>query len=912
MATTLIDWVSKRERSANRYSIDRLKGLYAELVVAVNIADDTSLGRQRPDVDIVQSPQRGSKCTPNQDGGGDALVSKLSAAFKLLAATPTAGSDNGAAHTMRDDSTVAVMAQAQKMEDHLVKLIHCIGEVVAFGDKAGTVFRSDPVFEYFCEKNMLSLLVRIAKAKPSDKAFLHATTWSPMVKAEVLKVVAVLISNAQDEPSLFYLLSNNFVNQLITSMTPLRQWTDPAREIMIPCYAGLLKSLVLQIAASPEEIFTFLKMDESFPLLSSLIEVATWPKTDATSRSACLNLIIILLNIKNPKVRNWINNAENDLSAISVFICTRLIDRYNQMANLLLGPVVDHVRSNTMLVQLTDLKNQVEFVNQLLGCGIQAFNVHFCEAFLRSVVAVLLENLVPPKSRRFLPVGVSDIDVIPEAEALAQLAVLLLVHMWSIFYPPLCRMLAVALFHQNSTNLWKMAKYNAIKVDYALTRELNSIAQNNQGKYISNPYREEILNILSGNRGEWRFITGSMLVEGALSSPSVGATLISSLGLLPDFPNAEETSYPESPLEEALSLFMMQTTTRTTAVATCAIERANAIALTILEQQFVLHGTRFAASLVRSPLSQSFATAHRRYCDQALEARQKTGVSELFLDFTQLAIRNRYSKLSRDPSKRSPYGCVLKRFGYQMFIMNPWILIRRFRTVGSNDVEDCRFAIQMALLFRASCRIVESIINSLANEIASFPTVDWVDDLLLTIGDLIEKPVTGTDLDLRGRMAFPFHSVNKKSKLKSPGKIGSGSELILTSSSQLVLVLDPTDIFVVRPMGTRRDANRGTIICGVSLRKVIAFASDEEWLHVAIRNMDDVGFLIKNGNMALHFDTVGTSLIVKQFLERSQNLLRAELKDQIDALFKERFLNKTSPKDSPPQSVNSSELEVQV
>jgi hypothetical protein len=88
---------------------------------------------------------------------------------------------------------------------------------------------------------------------------------------------------------------------------------------------------------------------------------------------------------------------------------------------------------------------------------------------------------------------------------------------------------------------------------------------------------------------------------------------------------------------------------------------------------------------------------------------------------------------------------------------------------------------------------------------------------------------------------------------------------------------------------SRREVNRGTIICGVSLRKVIAFASDQEWLHIAIRNMEDVGFLIKNGNMALHFDTIGTSLIVKQYLERSQSILRGELKDQIETLFQERF-----------------------
>jgi hypothetical protein len=76
---------------------------------------------------------------------------------------------------------------------------------------------------------------------------------------------------------------------------------------------------------------------------------------------------------------------------------------------------------------------------------------------------VLLENLAPQKNRQFLAVGIADVDVIPEREGLAQLAVVFLVHFWSISYPPLTRMLAVALFHPKSTSLWKMAKYKAIK-----------------------------------------------------------------------------------------------------------------------------------------------------------------------------------------------------------------------------------------------------------------------------------------------------------------------------------------------------------------------------------------------------------------------------------------------------------------
>jgi hypothetical protein len=67
----------------------------------------------------------------------------------------------------------------------------------------------------------------------------------------------------------------------------------------------------------------------------------------------------------------------------------------------------------------------------------------------------------------------------------------------------------------------------------------------------------------------------------------------------------------------------------------------------------------------------------------------------------------------------------------------------------------------------------------------------------------------------------------------------------------------------------------------VSLQSIIAFASDAEWLHVAVRNTSDVGFLIRNGNLALHFESVGTCLIVQQFLERSQAGLRHDLKSKI-------------------------------
>ena len=41
------------------------------------------------------------------------------------------------------------------------------------------------------------------------------------------------------------------------------------------------------------------------------------------------------------------------------------------------------------------------------------------------------------------------------------------------------------------------------------------------------------------------------------------------------------------------------------------------------------------------------------------------------------------------------------------------------------------------------------------------------------------------------------------------------------------------------------------------------------------------------GNMALRFESTGTCLIVKQYLERSRQVLRRELMDKVSTLFQE-------------------------
>jgi hypothetical protein len=102
--------------------------------------------------------------------------------------------------------------------------------------------------------------------------------------------------------------------------------------------------------------------------------------------------------------------------------------------------------------------------------------------------------------------------------------------------------------------------------------------------------------------------------------------------------------------------------------------------------------------------------------------------------------------------------------------------------------------------------------------------------------------------------------------------------------SELLIVLDPTDLFVLKPNLNDGSCNRGTILCCASLDSVIAAVPDKEWLHIAVRHTEDVGIFIRNGNMSLRFDSVGTCLIVKQYLERCRSALCSKKMTNIDRI----------------------------
>lgn len=871
----------------------------------------------------------------------------------MLAATrsPDKEGDNLGAIAMRDDSQVSALAAARAIESRVVELVRTIGEIVASADNSKdsakgptspssassqAQVRSDSVFEYFCEKSILSLFVDIAKEKRQaseegrrwgKESSFHGVVWSPDVKAQIFSTVALLVSECRNCSALYYLLSHNYINELILCMLPLQQWTDQALSKMMRPYVHMLQKIAIQLADDPH-LFTFLTMQTTresdattFPLFSAVLETATgvFAQADSLVYGTCLVVCVNIMQIPHEPIQAWVCNAGREQRQLADHLCQRLVDRYFRIVNLTTGPVVDGIRSNAIAGQLAALKDHLAMIHEVFWSGVRGLDVRLCESLLQRVVTVLLKNLGSGKSRSFLSnVGLTDSDVIPEQEALAQVSTIFLVLLFSgLAYIPYQRMMAVSLLHEKSTPLWSSTRWldemDSSETYFFMPVLSDIVTGDHVRETCPNTFRSELIKGVSGQYGEWRTTASACLLQTALASEAIDDA---SMGLLKIIPPADDTTYQTTALETAIATYLLRDH-KPSAVATQTLETVGFLAIQVLHKtilRFADHATNVESRvdfvLEHSPVWKAMLHAKSYFAQEAQKCQTITGVSDIFLDLVESVLSARYTA-RYDESGVPSFRNLLSQRVLATNSATAELLVRKLRDVGSNDVETTRFFVNMTFHFRSLCKVIEKLSaevrrgatqgtsagNTEKNRVR-LDLVDIADDVTREVGGLVQKPEIGTDLDLTGRMTFRFQSAVKPNK-SSPRRPGEGTPDTATrlknisedigvfrSGTRLVLVLDPTDMYVVRPMKSKVENNRGTILCSISLRSVIAAADDREWLHVAVR-ADDVGFLIKNGNMALKFENSGGCLIVKQYLDRSRDLLRLELLDKMSKLLAE-------------------------
>lgn len=134
---------------------------------------------------------------------------------------------------------------------------------------------ADATFAYFCEKNILPMLVDSFLCRPppltsdlSTDEFgsslstslslspFSGITWTTSVKSQILQTIGLILINTTHTLSLTYLLSNNYMNELIMGMLPINrgeQWKDEALEAILPPYVTILRGLVMRLRGDEGE-----------------------------------------------------------------------------------------------------------------------------------------------------------------------------------------------------------------------------------------------------------------------------------------------------------------------------------------------------------------------------------------------------------------------------------------------------------------------------------------------------------------------------------------------------------------------------------------------------------------------------------------------------------------------------------
>ena len=108
--------------------------------------------------------------------------------------------------------------------------------MVVYGDS-----KSELLFDFFCEKNMLSLFLDIMRVQTGCPSVVHI---------QILQTLSILINCVKNDTSLYYLLSKNYINEMI--VYPHNFEED---EALRDQFVSFMKSLSLKLNIQTVQFF---------------------------------------------------------------------------------------------------------------------------------------------------------------------------------------------------------------------------------------------------------------------------------------------------------------------------------------------------------------------------------------------------------------------------------------------------------------------------------------------------------------------------------------------------------------------------------------------------------------------------------------------------------------------------------
>lgn len=195
-------------------------------------------------------------------------------------------------------------------EKLVIELLRSIAEMVVYGDN-----KSELLFDFFCEKNMLSLFLEIMRSPSVCPITVHL---------QIFQTLSILCQCVKNDTSLYYLLSNNYINEMIMFPFTFEE------EELCDNFISFLKSLSLRLNTQTVQFF-FIEETGAFPLLTKAIYFLQY--RDPMVRTAAQAAILNVFRVSDERAREY--SLKEDILVSFVTEVSNLLEaQYNAIVAL--------------------------------------------------------------------------------------------------------------------------------------------------------------------------------------------------------------------------------------------------------------------------------------------------------------------------------------------------------------------------------------------------------------------------------------------------------------------------------------------------------------------------------------------------------------------------------------------------
>ncbi|KAK0418158.1 hypothetical protein QR680_013405 [Steinernema hermaphroditum] len=229
----------------------------------------------------------------------------------------------------------------------LVEALRAIAEILIWGDQ-----NDSTVFDFFLERQMLSHFLAIMKQSSGST-----------VCVQLLQTLNILFENIRHETSLYFLLSNNHVNSIITYSF------DFSNEEIMAYYISFLKTLSFKLNTYTIHFF-YNESSQEFPLYTEVMKF--FNHSESMVRIAVRTTTLNIYRVADESMRKFIVSRSGDYFQKVVDVVADQVIEMDIFARSAENEASNRNRLNDMVAEHLD---NMHYLNDILMIDFENLNV---------------------------------------------------------------------------------------------------------------------------------------------------------------------------------------------------------------------------------------------------------------------------------------------------------------------------------------------------------------------------------------------------------------------------------------------------------------------------------------------------------------------------------------------------------